>query len=65
MNKNNRAVAIRFGLVRLAVHAQERYTLGGACSPIKILKFRGYEIASETTYRPKDGVGFSAATLRR
>ena len=44
-----RAVAIRFGVVRLVVCAQERYTLGGpeGMLPQKILKFRGYEIASE------------------
>ena len=48
------AVAIRFGVVRLVVRAQESYTLGGlgACSPRKILKFRGYEIASETIFVP-------------
>ena len=28
-NHKGRAVAIRFGAVRLVVHAQERYTLGG------------------------------------
>ena len=49
-----RAIAIRFWVIGLVVCAQERYTLGGlgACSPRKILKFRGYEIASETNFGP-------------
>ena len=50
-----RAVAIRFGVIRLVVCEQERYTLGGAwgaCSPRKILKYRGYEIVSETNFGP-------------
>ena len=46
-----RAVAIRFGVVRLIVHVQECYTLGvpGGMLP---QKFRGYEIASETKFGP-------------
>ena len=45
-----RAVAIRFGVVRLIVHAQERYSRGpGGMLP---QKFLGYEIASETNFGP-------------
>ena len=44
-----RAVAIRFRVIRLVVCAQERYTLGGML-PRKILKFRDYEIVSETNF---------------
>ena len=44
-----RAVAIRFGVVRFIVCAQERYTLGGsgAMFPQKNI---GYEIAAETIF---------------
>ena len=54
---SSRAVAIRFGVIRSVMRTQERYTLGGpgrpgACSPRKILKFSGYEIASETNFGP-------------
>ena len=48
------AIAIRFGLVRLAACAQECYSLGGpgGMLPRKNLKFRDYEIASETIFVP-------------
>ena len=51
---HDRAVAIRFGAISLVVRTQECYTVGGlgACSPRKILKFRGYEITSETNFGP-------------
>ena len=50
----NRAVAIRLGVIRLVVCTQECYTLGGpeGMLPQEILKFRGYEIASETNFGP-------------
>ena len=51
---NIRAVAIRFGVVRLVRRAQERYTLGGPGGMLtqENLKFRGYEIVSETNLWP-------------
>ena len=56
-NTNCRAVAIRFGVVRFAVHAQERYMPGGlgACSPRKILKFRGCEFLLKYWVTPFTG----------
>ena len=52
--QHGRAVAIRFGVVRLVVRVQECYTLGGpgGMLPRTMLKFRGYEIAYETNFVP-------------
>ena len=49
--QHGRAIAIRFGVIRLVVRAQECYTLGGP-GGMQMLKFRGYEIASETNFGP-------------
>ena len=58
-----RAVAIRFEVVRLIVHAQEHYTLGGPGGMFP-QKFRGYEIASETNFGPIRRLSAESHTLR-
>ena len=48
-----RAVAIKFGVVRLVVRDATARGVWGHAPPRTYLEFRGYEIASETIFGPK------------